>query len=282
MGHRAAARADARGLRRARTADRPAAAGADPRDAGGSDRAHDRAREPWRHARARPADERAREAAAPRGRGAHRAARRRRVGCARVRSRADLRRAPVHPRASGRGRLQRSGRPGGTRAVGSLAVSLYLPDDTGPPTVHPDGLHTAVHRARQRRRRGHLEAESHDDGAISGCRRSTSWRRRPRRPSSRLATRLPTAWARRSTRDRAWASLLAAKLSAGRPGESMSVANAGLSGNRLLRHGFGISALARFDRDVLSMAGVRWMTRAPGHQRHHVPGSARACRRRKR
>ena len=36
--------------------------------------------------------------------------------------------------------------------------------------------------------------------------------------------------------------------------------NAGISGNRLLRHGFGLSALARFDRDVLSMAGVRWMT----------------------
>ena len=60
--------------------------------------------------------------------------------------------------------------------------------------------------------------------------------------------------------DRAWASLLAKKLSAGRPGDSMSVVNVGLSGNRLLRHGFGISALARFDRDVLSMAGVRWMT----------------------
>jgi hypothetical protein len=53
-----------------------------------------------------------------------------------------------------------------------------------------------------------------------------------------------------------------------------SVLNLGLSGNRLLRHGFGVSALARFDRDVLSLAGVRW-TIVPWDQRHHVSCGAR-------
>jgi lysophospholipase L1-like esterase len=60
--------------------------------------------------------------------------------------------------------------------------------------------------------------------------------------------------------DRAWPSLLATKLSAERVADARSVINAGLSGNRLLRPGFGVSALARFDRDVLGHAGVRWMT----------------------
>jgi lysophospholipase L1-like esterase len=60
--------------------------------------------------------------------------------------------------------------------------------------------------------------------------------------------------------DRAWPSLLAAALLAGSPADARSVVNAGLSGNRLLRPGFGVSALARFDRDVLGHAGVRWMT----------------------
>jgi len=35
--------------------------------------------------------------------------------------------------------------------------------------------------------------------------------------------------------------------------------NQGISGNQVLRDGAGISALARFDRDVLSRPGVKWM-----------------------
>ncbi len=38
----------------------------------------------------------------------------------------------------------------------------------------------------------------------------------------------------------------------------------GIAGNRVLRDGAGVSALARFDRDVLSRAGVRWMTLLEG------------------
>ena len=59
--------------------------------------------------------------------------------------------------------------------------------------------------------------------------------------------------------DRAWPSLLAATLAAGWSRCALGVVNTGLSGNRLLRPGFGVSALARFDRDVLGHAGVRWM-----------------------
>ena len=33
----------------------------------------------------------------------------------------------------------------------------------------------------------------------------------------------------------------------------------GISGNRVLKEGAGSSALARFDRDVLSRTGVRWV-----------------------
>ena len=43
--------------------------------------------------------------------------------------------------------------------------------------------------------------------------------------------------------DRAWPSLLAAKLSSGGSSPPLAVINLGLSGNRLLRHGFGVSAL---------------------------------------
>jgi lysophospholipase L1-like esterase len=144
-------------------------------------------------------------------------------------------------------------------ALAGVAVSLYLPDDTGPPTVHPDGLHTAYIARGNAAGTAMLNPESTttaylwlaaidalapaDAAAVVVFGDSIT---------DGMGTTLDT--------DRAWASLLAKKLAVGRPGESLSVVNAGLSGNRLLRHGFGISALARFDRDVLSMAGVRWMT----------------------
>ncbi|MEO8375814.1 MAG: SGNH/GDSL hydrolase family protein, partial [Sphingomonas bacterium] len=55
-----------------------------------------------------------------------------------------------------------------------------------------------------------------------------------------------------------WPDILAERLrAAGKT--SFAVANAGISGNRLLATGAGPAALARFDRDVLSVPGVRYV-----------------------
>ena len=40
--------------------------------------------------------------------------------------------------------------------------------------------------------------------------------------------------------------------------------NEGISGNRVLGDGAGVSALARFDRDVLAQSGVKWVTYMEG------------------
>ena len=40
---------------------------------------------------------------------------------------------------------------------------------------------------------------------------------------------------------------------------NIGVANVGIGGNRVLRDGSGVSAVARFDRDVLSQSGVKWV-----------------------
>ncbi len=53
---------------------------------------------------------------------------------------------------------------------------------------------------------------------------------------------------------RGWPDRLAERLVASRA--NWSVVNAGIGGNRLLRNGTGPNALARFDRDVLSVSGV--------------------------
>jgi lysophospholipase L1-like esterase len=52
-----------------------------------------------------------------------------------------------------------------------------------------------------------------------------------------------------------WPDFLAERLAAAH--KNWSVVNAGISGNRLVRYGAGPSALSRFDRDVLSVPGVK-------------------------
>jgi lysophospholipase L1-like esterase len=52
-----------------------------------------------------------------------------------------------------------------------------------------------------------------------------------------------------------WPDVLARRLSA-RRGAGVAVLNAGISGNRVLGDGAGLSALARFDKDVLMQTGV--------------------------
>src|SRR5678815_3683702 len=44
----------------------------------------------------------------------------------------------------------------------------------------------------------------------------------------------------------------------------VAVVNEGISGNQVLRDGAGTSALARFDRDVLSRPGVKWVVLLEG------------------
>jgi lysophospholipase L1-like esterase len=58
---------------------------------------------------------------------------------------------------------------------------------------------------------------------------------------------------------RAWPAVLAAKLERDAPAARWAVVNAGISGNRVRREVVGSSALARFDRDVLARAGVKWL-----------------------
>jgi lysophospholipase L1-like esterase len=54
-----------------------------------------------------------------------------------------------------------------------------------------------------------------------------------------------------------WPDRLAERLNATPAGRKWAVVNAGIGGNRLLRHGSGPSALARLDRDVLAVPGVK-------------------------
>ena len=58
--------------------------------------------------------------------------------------------------------------------------------------------------------------------------------------------------------DRRWPDQFAERLIQ-RGGRAIYVSNQGISGNRVLNDGFGVSALARFDRDVLSTPGLAYV-----------------------
>ena len=52
----------------------------------------------------------------------------------------------------------------------------------------------------------------------------------------------------------------------------VAVLNKGIGGGRVLQDGLGPSALARFDRDVLAPASVKWLIvlEGIGHMPHHA------------
>ena len=56
-----------------------------------------------------------------------------------------------------------------------------------------------------------------------------------------------------------WPDELAKKLQADRKTKMLGVLNHGIGGNHLLTDGLGPNALARFDRDILAQAGVRYL-----------------------
>ena len=56
-----------------------------------------------------------------------------------------------------------------------------------------------------------------------------------------------------------WTDVLARRLQTSRQTHNLGVSNQGIGGNHLLTDGLGPNALARFDRDVLAQAGVRWL-----------------------
>jgi lysophospholipase L1-like esterase len=73
-----------------------------------------------------------------------------------------------------------------------------------------------------------------------------------------------------------WPDVLARRLQASPATAQVGVLNAGMGGNRLLRDGIGPNALARFDRDVLAQAGVRWLVVLEGINDLGTAAGARA------
>jgi lysophospholipase L1-like esterase len=144
-------------------------------------------------------------------------------------------------------------------ALSSLSISLYLPENTGACTCHATGLQTAwvsdngnfVDKAFTAKQTILSRA------FISGVEVETTV---PATAIAVLGDSISDGAGSTPDTNRRWPDLLAERLVA-RDGDraAWGVANLGISGNRLLHDGAGQSALARFDRDVLSLPGVKYL-----------------------
>ena len=147
-------------------------------------------------------------------------------------------------------------------ALGDLAVSLYLPSDTGPPTTHATALHTTYISTE-----GDFSGQS--EFPLAGTTQQYYWVSSvevdaPADTGAIVAFGDSITDGARSTSDtnNSWPALLAARLAADKATANISVVNEGIGGNRLFTDAVGlagVSALARLDRDVFSHPGVKWL-----------------------
>jgi lysophospholipase L1-like esterase len=154
-----------------------------------------------------------------------------------------------------------------------LAVSLYFPQETGSPTNHRLGLHTTyMSKGNVTGQRimpqptttfAYLWLASMDVLAPADAFTIVA-----------LGNSITDGYATTLDADRAWPTLLAKRLNSNKLTQHVSVVNQGISGNQVLRDGSGLSALARFDRDVLSIASVKWVILLEGINDINLRGRA--------
>lgn len=147
-------------------------------------------------------------------------------------------------------------------AGADLAVSLYLPSDTGAPTTHATALHTTYVSSE-----GDFTAQS--EFPVAGTTQQYYWLSSVEVAATADAAAIVAFGdsitdGARSTPDtnNSWPALLAQRLGANKATANIAVVNEGIGGNRLFTDAVGlagVSALARLDRDALSHPGVKWL-----------------------
>jgi len=141
-------------------------------------------------------------------------------------------------------------------ALSRLSISLYLPEEVANPTIHLLGLSSAWIAPGDQ-----TAADQLTDPTLTTQRILISGidveRAEPGRVIVTLGDSITDGANGTRDADQRWPDLLAQRLQAAGL-TSVAVANAGISGNRILKPkpGLGVAALARLDRDVLAVPGA--------------------------
>lgn len=143
--------------------------------------------------------------------------------------------------------------------LADLAVSVFIPGESGQLTMHATGLHTTYI----------TKGDATATPVLSDTMTTQSWYflsgvdvAAPADAATLVTFGDSITDGATSTVDTnsSWPSFLAQRLLDNPATSHIAVANEGISGNRLLHDGAGVSALARFDSDVLAQPGVKWAT----------------------
>lgn len=141
----------------------------------------------------------------------------------------------------------------------SLAVSMYLPTETGVSTLHATGIATTY------------ITQSGDTTTSIALPNSEVVPSRffltdvevNANPSARtfvaFGDSITDGMNSTSDTNRRWPDVFASRLQAEPALASIAVVNSGISGNRILNDGLGPNALSRFERDALSKPDVKWI-----------------------
>jgi lysophospholipase L1-like esterase len=143
--------------------------------------------------------------------------------------------------------------------VADLAISVYVPDEVTAPTGHLTGLHSTW-----------ISKTGDFTGApsIAEPTVTNSWyllsgvyvtAPADARTIVAFGDSITDGATSTPDTDSSWPSQLAKRLAANKATANVAVINEGISGNRVLGDGAGVSALARFDRDVIAQPGVEWV-----------------------
>lgn len=146
-------------------------------------------------------------------------------------------------------------------ALASLSVSVFVPDSTGPATWHALGRGTTYISG---------PSDLCASADLPNAKTATSWywlsgvevlANARAAAIVTLGDSITDGAAATLNANHRWPDVLATQLAArgDAAASPLAVLNEGISGNRLLHDVAGPSALARFDRDVLSQDGVRYL-----------------------
>jgi lysophospholipase L1-like esterase len=141
-------------------------------------------------------------------------------------------------------------------ALSDVAVSMYLPQSTGSSTYHQQGTATNYIAS----------GDVSGNGTLSGAQTTNSYfflsnlnvqNSAAQGAVVTFGASITDGYASTTDANERWPNDLAVRLA--NSGRTIGVLNQGISGNRLLVDGSGQSALNRFNRDVISQPGVKWV-----------------------
>jgi lysophospholipase L1-like esterase len=164
-------------------------------------------------------------------------------------------------------------------SVADIGISFYFPKRVATPTLHA----LALKRAVVSRHGDQTHAEKIEGGAVSESSILVTAILVPAQPSQRLVVAFGDSVTDGDgstvDADENWPSDLIRRLLKTSESSKTAVVNEGIAGNRLLSSGsgvsagFGLSALARFDRDVLTLPGVTHIVLLEGTNDIGFPGA---------